>query len=241
MTTAVIVQARMGSTRLPGKVMHELAGRPVLEHVLRRCLAIQGVDLVILAVPDEGASISMIDLARRLHVPVFSGPEKDVLERYRGAMVWANNVVARNKITTVVRITADCPLIDPDVCARVVALRHKQHAIYTSNVHPRSFPHGLDCEAFTADALINAADMATDPADREHVTPWVVRNAKRVNVASGCFDLKWHRWTLDYPEDLEFMRALFRYGDPKSMDDVLGILEDHPEICDINANRKVAA
>jgi len=234
-TTAVIVQARLGSTRLPGKVMADLAGTTVLDRVLERSRKISAGEYI-LAVPGVGQdAFTMAPIARCHGFVVWIGwtPEDDVLTRYYRAAVGASASV-------IVRITADCPLIDPEICERIIDLRRREKADYASNVWPRSFPRGLDCEVFTMDALEKAHTQATDPYDREHVTPWMVRNARRVNLASGRFDLARLRWTLDYPEDLEFLRALHAVREPGGMDDVLAILAERPELVNINDRRRAA-
>ena len=234
MTTAIIIQARMGSTRLPGKAMHELNGKPVLAHVIERCKKVEGIDLVGLAVPKLPSSQPMIKLASALGMHTFQGEEHDVLGRYVGAVFWYEPLLSR-KIDVVMRITADCPLIDPEICTKVLARFKKEKAEYASNVHPRSFPKGLDCEVFTTEILFRACKTTHDNYDREHVTPWIVKNSRRINLASGRFDLAQHRWTLDYPEDLEFMRALAKLGPINSMSEILRTIKDNPELLAINA------
>ncbi len=233
MTTAVIVQARMGSTRLPGKVMEAVQGRPVLAHVLGRCAEIRGGDVVVCAVPDSEESAPLETVARARGAQVYRGSEQDVLGRYLAAarMVGAD---------VVMRITSDCPLIDPDVCGAVLALRAREGADYATNNMPRSFPLGLDCEAFTTAALAEADRMTREPYDREHVTPWLRRapHLKRANLASDRAGLEQHRWTLDYPEDLDFFRAVFAAlpaGSRGRMDDVLSVMARHPALAGINA------
>ena len=239
MTTAVIVQARMASTRLPGKVMQELAGRTVLHHVLSRCTFIRGADVVVCAVPDEPASTPLEHVAAESGATVYRGPEKDVLARYLGA-------AAAVGASTVMRVTSDCPLIDPEICDQVISLRTRETADFATNNTPRTYPQGLDCEAFTAKALADAANAATDPFDREHVTPWLRRapQLKRANLSSGVPTLSSHRWTLDYPEDLAFLRAIFNAlpaGSRAGMSEVLRLLATRPDIMVINANRAQGA
>jgi spore coat polysaccharide biosynthesis protein SpsF len=231
-TTAVIVQARMGSSRLPGKVMKMLAGRTVLRHVLDRCREINGADVVVCAVPDEATSAPLVEVAAACRARVFRGSEFDVLDRYLGAARWVNADV-------VMRVTSDCPLVDPQICSDVLALRQIENADYAANDMPRSFPHGLDAECFTTVALEEAAASTMDPYDREHVTPWLRRagHLKRVNLASGNPKLRNNRWTLDYPEDLAFLRAVFEAmpsGSRGHMDDVLAVLAAQPDISTIN-------
>jgi glutamate-1-semialdehyde 2,1-aminomutase/spore coat polysaccharide biosynthesis protein SpsF len=237
MTTAVIVQARMGSTRLPGKVMRDLADRPVLSHVLERCARIPGADVVVCAMPDEAASDALEVVASKAGARCFRGSESDVLSRYVGAARFVGAEV-------VMRVTSDCPLIDPDICGAVLALRAQQGADYAANNMPPTFPHGIDCEAMTFTALVEAEEIAREAYDREHVTPWLRRapHVHRVNLSSDDANLAQHRWTLDYPEDLEFFRAVFSllpeegaYG----MADVLSLLQRQPSLSQINSMRSV--
>jgi spore coat polysaccharide biosynthesis protein SpsF len=212
----------------------ELAGKPILRHVLERCSDVPGIDVVVCAVPEGLMNDAVAEIARSCGVVVFRGSEHDVLARYIGAarMVGAD---------TVLRVTSDCPLIDPDVCGRVLTRLVESGADYASNVAPRSFPHGLDCEAFHV-ATLNEAALSPLAEDHEHVTPWhrKASHVARVNVLSGRPDLADLRWTLDFPEDFAFLRAVFaRLPAARStrMDDVLAVLSAHPELAEINANR----
>ncbi len=234
MTTAIIVQARLGSTRLPGKVMMDLAGRTVLWHVLSRCRAIPGADVVVCATTTAAADDAVVAEAERCGAVVFRGSESDVLDRYHGAAVAVGADV-------VMRVTSDCPLIDPEVCGAVLRLRAEQGADYACNNMPPSWPHGLDCEAFTMAALSRAAAAATQPNEREHVTPWI-RSAvclRRANLAGPGGATARLRWTLDYPEDLAFFRAAAAHLEPPpAIPDwhaVAAMLDRHPEIALINA------
>lgn len=233
---AVIIQARMGSRRLPGKVLKPLAGRTVLAHVLERAQAIPGVDAVCCAVPEGGGDDPVADEARRLGVHVFRGSETDVLDRYVGAARALNADV-------VMRVTSDCPLIDPAVCAGVLAALRDQNADYASNNTPPSWPHGLDCEVVRAAWLERSAREAMLPSQREHVTPYVrghpeVRQAHYPCPAKGLAD---HRWTLDTPPDYDFLCALFDKlpPGPEGWDyrAVLAIVEADPTLRSINAGQ----
>ncbi len=199
-----IVQARMGSTRLPGKVLLELGGRTVLSHVLERCLAIPGIDAVCCASP-EGADCDLVAAeAERCAVAVFRGSETDVLDRYYGA-------AKAHGADYILRVTSDCPLIDPNLCAKVLAEVTSGRADFAVNNAPVSWPHGLDCEAFTFALLERAAAEAVAPEEREHVGPFMCEAAgvRRANVAAAGKDMSHHRWTLDTPEDYAFLQALF--------------------------------
>ena len=201
--TAVIVQARANSTRFPRKVLADLCGKPVLWHVLSRCQKIKGADVVVLAVPDEPDSDQLEVVAHNLGIIVVRGSETDVLSRY----LKAARIVAADRI---MRITADCPLIDPEVCSQVLEVARLPGVDYVSNVMPRTFEKGLDCEVFTRWVLELAARNATDLYDREHVTPYIQRapHLNRINVESGNPDYANQNLCVDTPEDLERVKEV---------------------------------
>lgn len=204
MTFAVIVQARLGSSRLPGKTLADIAGAPALVRCLDRCAATPGVDAVVCAVPEGSKDDPVAELAASAGYVVARGSEHDVLARYAAA---ARLVRA----DVVMRVTSDCPLIDPEVCGQVRDLLTATGADYAANNLPPSFPHGLDCDVFPAELLYQAACEALSPYEREHVTPWMrqhrgLKKAALIGPAGGRERL---RWTLDHPEDLAFFRALF--------------------------------
>lgn len=237
--TAIIVQARYGSTRLPGKVLKLLAGKTVLEHVLTRCHRITGVDQVVCATTEKPVDDAIAAEAERLGITVFRGDESDVLSRYLGAARLVDADI-------IMRVTSDCPLIDPQICAEVLHLRESQKADYASNNMPRLFPHGLDCEAFTRAGLEAAAATATEPYDREHVTPWLRRQPqfKRANLTGPGWPANTHRWTLDYSDDYQFFDRLFEAGSAEQLQDmqgVLSLLSTRPDLSAINAAHAVAA
>ena len=227
----------MGSSRLRGKVLEELAGRTVLAHVIDRARRIPGVDTVCCAIPDEAGSDPVAAEASRCGALVHRGPEHDVLARYEGAARACNASI-------VMRITSDCPLIDPVASGSVLSQMKASQADYCSNLEPRSWPKGLDTEAFTAVTLFKAAASATVPWEREHVTPWMRNNGAlvRANVAYGNGDYHTYRWTLDYAEDLAFFRALYTYLPPlphiAPFEEVLTAVHAHPEIVALNAHLK---
>lgn len=237
---AVIVQARWGSSRLPGKVMLDLGGRTLLSHVLERCRAIPSADVTVCAIP-EGAECDPIAAeAMRAGALVFRGSETDVLSRYHGA---ARMVHAK----TILRVTSDCPLIDPSVCDAVLALLRQSDADYACNNLPASWPHGLDCEAFSAEWLERAAREASAPFDREHVTPFIRNHpqATKLNLPCPSGFLGDTRLTVDWPEDLEAVRAIVAqlpageagWGHQAA----LRVIAANPEIAAINASRRQGA
>ncbi len=233
MTAVVIVQARMGSTRLPGKILKDLGGMTALAQCLRRCAAIPGIDKVACAIPQGEAETPVVAEAERCGALVVRGPSDDVLKRYAMAARAA-------RADVILRVTSDCPLIDPTLCGRMLVKLQDEGLDYCCNNQPPSWPHGLDAEVFRAAALFEAEDQATEPFDREHVTPWLRRapHLKRGNIAHEGADLSQEcRWTLDYPEDYAFLAALFKRL-PEAivpMDDVLAVLAAHPELAKINA------
>ncbi len=202
MTCAVIVQARFGSSRLPGKILKEIAGKSALLWCLDRCRAISGVDVVVVAVPDGPADDCIADAAVAAGYIVSRGSETDVLARYAKA---ARAVEA----TTVMRVTSDCPFIDPAICGQVLALLDGPDVDYACNNMPPRFPHGLDCDAFDAALLFEADRLAHDPYEREHVTPWLRRHRRlsKASLRGPGGGLERLRWTLDHAADLEFFRA----------------------------------
>lgn len=226
----------MASTRLPGKVLERLSGDTVLAHVLRRCAAIDGGDVVCCAIPVGADCEAVADEAIHCGARVFRGSESDVLDRYHRAAVACEADV-------VMRVTSDCPLIDPVVCGDLLRLFKGEGVDYACNNMPRGWPHGLDAEVFSAAGLTRAAAEAQSPDEREHVTPWLRSHPdiRRATLAGPGGDLPAMRWTLDYPEDLAFFRALFAElpAPPKiaGFEDIVTLLRANPHIAAINADR----
>lgn len=234
MLTAVIVQARMTSTRLPGKVLLPLGDTSLLGQVLRRCRLIAGVDLVVAASPVGVEHDPVAREAARHGAMVVRGPEDDVLERYRIAAEAA-------AADLVMRVTSDCPLIDPVLCSEVINKIRQGGFDYAANNLTGGWPHGLDCEAFTRMALERAAREATDPYEREHVTPWLRTHPaiRRADLPGPGGEMAGLRVTVDFPEDLAFAQAIYRTVPegmgPASCDALLALLREHPTLAGINA------
>lgn len=205
MKTIAIVQARMGSERFPGKILQPILNRPMLEWVVRRTARAAGIDEVIVATTDQVRDDPVEFWCAQQGIRWFRGPELDVLERYVQAAAWVN-------ADYIVRVTADCPLIDPELVARTVAhFRADPRCDWCSNFWPdRHFPRGLDVECISLAALRRLNDLATAPEEREHVTLAIYRNPQlfRIGSINGCEDLSGYRWTVDTPEDLELVRAI---------------------------------
>ena len=233
MITAII-QARVGSSRLPSKVLRDLAGFPVLTHIFARVCAIPGIERVCFAVPDSAVNDGLANACAALGATVARGSETDVLSRY---LVAARQCDA----DVVMRVTSDCPLLDPEVSGLVLADFLAHSPGYVSNVMPRSWPKGFDTEVFSRDTLERAAREAWEPDEREHVTVWMRRQQDIAlrNVALPDDRFASWRWTLDYEEDLRFMQEVLArlptLPHLAGFNEIRGIVEAHPEIATINA------
>lgn len=210
MHTVVVVQARMGSQRLPGKVLMDLDGRPLIERVLTRAASTASVDEVVLATTDRDEDDALAGVAEGLGLRWFRGSEQDVLARFRGAAREAH-------ADAVVRITGDCPLVDPGVIDTVAGeLLANPTCDLASNVLRRTFPKGLDTEALYTDVLERAHRMGTSAEAREHVTWFVYRERPELFLLRSVehpTDLSELDWSVDTFEDLERVRALWARHD----------------------------
>jgi len=231
MKTIAIVQARMGSTRFPDKVMRPINGVPMIELLLRRLARAKRIDRIILATSDDPHNQPLADHARSLGYEVFRGSENDVLDRFYQA-------AKPHQPEAVVRITGDCPLIDPDLVDQVIAAREEQGVDYLSNTLPLSYPDGLDTEVFSFRALERAVRQATKPAEREHVTPFIRESGlfKTGNFAYA-EDHSMERWTVDEAADFEVIAAVFNYFHPRndfSWQEVLALRRAQPALFQAN-------
>jgi glutamate-1-semialdehyde 2,1-aminomutase/spore coat polysaccharide biosynthesis protein SpsF len=229
-----VIQARMGSNRLPGKSLAEIEGKPMLWHVVRRVQRASLVDRVVVATSVAAADDAIERMCRDNDVVCYRGSEHDVLDRYYGA-------ARGEKASQVVRITADCPLIDPEVIDRVVRRFQRGDLDYASNAMVRSYPDGLDTEIFSFAALERAWHEASKISEREHVTPYLRSDKFRTeNVENDSASLYQHyRWTVDEAEDLEFIRSVyraFRGRESFGMQDVLDLLARNPGLEKMNAD-----
>lgn len=206
MKKVAIIQARMGSTRFPGKVLQNLLDKPILSWVTEAARKIPMINDVIVATSGLDSDQPIVDWCLNAGITVFKGSEADVLARYYEAASFVNADI-------VMRITADCPLLDPMIAGQVLHLVSQGHADYASNALPPTWPDGLDCEAFTFQALEHAHQMASRQSDREHVTPYIHNNQnifKTLNVSSPIPGLQKYRWTVDSREDLDFLNKLLK-------------------------------
>ena len=203
--TVAIVQARVGSTRLPGKVLMPLLGEPMLTRVMRRVGRARTVDEVVLATTPLPEDDALVALADAEGWPVERGSETDLLARYLDA-------ARSRRADVIVRITSDCPLIDPEVIDQTVDAFRAGDVDYASNtLEPRSFPRGLDVEVIARAALERAGREDRDPAWREHATPYINRHPELFGLLRVAADGDWseHRWSVDTPEDFELVSALY--------------------------------
>jgi len=236
MRTVCIVQARMNATRLPGKLLLDLAGKTSLERVLERCMAITGVDVVCCATTDGAECDALAVVAKKAGAAVFRGSEDDVLRRYHEAAISLNADV-------ILRVTADCPLIDPAICTDVLLLRQNSGADYANNNERPLWPYGLDCEAVTFAWLDRAAREATLPSDREHVTRFIRQHpeARKVTLKGPGKGYQHYSWALDTEDDLIFLRALFKRmpDNPESWNYQvpLFLVEADPQLAAINGHQ----
>ena len=235
MKVVAIIQARMGSTRLPGKVMKEILGKPVILWDLDRISLSKLIDEIVVAIPHGKENDVIADTIKEYNdkIIIARGSEDDVLDRYYKAAVQTNADV-------VIRITSDCPLIDPVVIDQVIKQFLDNDCDYCSNSLTRTYPRGLDTEVFSFKALEEAWNEAKKDYEREHVTPYIIENLdkfKLLNVAND-IDLSHLRWTLDTKEDFELINAVYKRIFPKKqlflMDDVLELLGKEPELIEIN-------
>lgn len=231
----VVVQARMGSSRLPGKVLLPLNGKPVLEYVVCRAAAAAKVGRVVVATSDHSEDDAIEKWCFEHKVDCVRGSSDDVLARF----LLAQELFPCENI---VRITADCPLIDPGIIDSVLALHHETGADYSSNVVPPTFPIGFDTEVIKTSVLKDVAKIAELKSHREHVTLYVRENVQKfkiVNLDSGLPD-QGYRLTLDRPEDYEALKAVFALLGTApflaSFYQIIALLEVHPEIVAINSS-----
>ena len=227
MDTIAIVQARMGSTRFPGKVLKKVSNLPVIQIIFERLNRSKKIDKIILATTTNKEDDLLEKLMNKIDFDVFRGSEKDVLSRYYQVAKICN---AKN----IVRITGDCPLVDSNIVDEVINLFHESNSDYCSNVNPPTFPDGLDVEIFNIDALEKAHLNAINPKYREHVTTYMIqdKSLQKSNLYHPT-DHSEKRWTIDYREDFEIINKIFDYFHPDIhfiTDDILKLYKIKPKM-----------
>jgi spore coat polysaccharide biosynthesis protein SpsF len=240
MNITIVVQARTGSTRLPGKVLLPLVGMPLILRQLERVRRTRHEASIVVAIPRAPSENALADICATAGYLVYRGDEYDLIDRHLRA-------AQMTSAQAVVKIPSDCPLIDPAVVDKVISafIDHQHMVDYVGNLHPASYPDGNDVEIFSIEVLERAWQRASKGYEREHTTPWMWDG----NPSVRCMNVLWesgldlsmsHRWTLDYPEDFMFVRAVYEllyHSNPRfGMYDILQLLENHPEIAGLNAH-----
>ncbi|MDD3146106.1 MAG: glycosyltransferase family protein [Candidatus Riflebacteria bacterium] len=233
-TNQVVIQARMGSTRLPGKTLLPLGGRPVIEHVIRRSSAAMLVDRVVVATTDQSEDDQVADWCNRHAIHCIRGSSADVLARYLKA-------ISEFPCSNVIRITADCPLIDPGIIDALLCLHAGQGCDYTANVIPPTFPIGFDAEVIRAETLQQLDGSASLTSHREHVTLFIRENLARFKTANLSFGQNFEnvRLTLDRDADFQLLARVFAHfassSELFSFYQVMDFLSQNPELVAINS------
>jgi glutamate-1-semialdehyde 2,1-aminomutase len=229
-----IIQARMGSTRLPGKVLKKINGKALIEFLFQRLSQSKKIDKIILATSENVENDSLANLVEKLGYDVFRGSENDVLGRYY-------NAAKQYQHKAIVRITGDCPIIDPALVDEVISIYEQEKVDYVSNTNPPTYPDGLDTEVFSFEALKIAHDQAKKPFDREHVTPFIKTHHRfsRKNLTNK-MDHSDERWTVDDPEDFTVIENILNHFIPNldfSWEDVLKLKHSNPDY--FTANQEI--
>ena len=231
-----IIQARMSSSRLPGKSLMNIAGRPMLEWVIRRVKRSSLIDLVMVATTTDTSDEPIEMLCKKLEIPVYRGSMNDVLDRYYQA-------ARQLQADIVVRITSDCPLIDPELIDKTIKALQENEADFACNRLPppmkRTYPIGLDVEVVKFNALERAWKEATKKNEREHVMPYLYDEPGRFKIVRIDYDVDYGsmRWTVDTKEDLDFVRQVYSYLKKRedfSWLDVLELMKNQPKLAEIN-------
>ena len=229
-----VIQARMGSSRLPGKVLSDIAGRPMLAHVIERTAQIDEIDEVVVATTDLPEDEVVLEVAREFGAGAFAGSPSDVLDRYYLA-------AKQYEADVVMRVTADCPLLDPIVGDHVTSFYKHGQIDYCGNLLPPTYPDGVNIEIVSFRALEKSWNHTTLSSDREHVTTYIRTHPDEfsiINVESP-ENMSHMRWTVDEPADLEFIRQVFSHlrpaaGETPGVVEVLKVLAENPELALLN-------
>lgn len=229
-----IIQARVGSTRLPRKILMNVANNETaLSFIIKQIQYCTTIDKLVIATTELPEDDEILNYLDKFNIEWFRGNSLDVLDRYY-------QCAKKFSFSTIVRITSDCPLIDPTIVDRTVSqfINNKNNIDYVSNVHPlRTFPKGTDVEVFSFDALATSWKEAEKPSEREHVTPYIYNNKKfKLLTITNPKDLSSLRWTLDYFEDLELIKEIISRIDkrPILMNDIIKLFSENPKLQEIN-------
>ncbi len=238
MNIIIIVQARMNSTRLPGKVLLPILGKSILFRQIERIKQARNFSKVVVATTKETSDDLIAKLCHNEEIECFRGDEKDVLDRhYRAGLEYNADVV--------IKIPSDCPLIDPKIIDKVIKYYqdNREEYDFVSNLHPATYPDGNDVEVIPMSVLEYTHTRAKKSYEREHTTPFIWDYVDLFSVGNCAWELGYnfsmsHRWTLDYPEDYHFISEVYKKLYPSNpafgLYDILSLVEDHPEIMEIN-------
>lgn len=237
MKIVIIVQARMTSTRLPGKVLKEVMGKPLLEYQIERLRRVSLADEIVIATTTNHSDQPIVDLCQKLNVSYYRGSEEDVLARYYEA-------AKLHRADVVIRVTSDCPIIDPQVIDQVIYyfLEHRNKYDYVSNSLTRTYPRGMDAEVFSFKVLNEAFLEALDKPEREHVTLFIYRHPERYNLSNVTYseNQSHHRWTVDTIEDFtlisKIITALYPSKPTFDLEDCLKLLFKKNDWSKINSH-----
>lgn len=240
-----IIQARTGSTRLPNKILLKILNKEILLLLIDRVIAANFIDQIIIAITTNKEDDKIVALVKNYHpkVSVFRGDENDVLDRYYQAALEFKNICI-NKFD-IIRITSDCPLIDPKIIDLHVAEFNQRKVDYlSSRINKRTWPHGMEMEIFTFDSLLTAWSNSTEPFEREHVTPYIYKSyPEKFKLFEYNYkkDISDYRLTIDYEEDFKFVKIIFEklYNQNTifTLDEIIQLLESEPDLLKINAGR----
>lgn len=231
MQTGIILQARCNSKRLPNKVIRNIKNKPILEYIIERLQNISETQLIVATTKSKNDD-AICKICIKNDVPFYRGKKNDVLSRYY-------EISSKYKLKTIIRTNADCPFLDKGIIKKMIKIFKKRKYDYFSNILEPSFPSGIHVEIFNQKTLKKVHKEATSVSDREHVTPYIYKNKKKFFVGSfkNNKNLSFHRWTIDYLEDLRFIKKVykeFNYRNNFKMNDVLKLLKKKPEIMKIN-------
>jgi len=230
-----IVQARMGSTRLPGKVLMEINGKPLIEILLNRLSKSNKIQKIIIATSIDKNNDPLVEKVNKIGFEVYRGSEENVLKRYFEA-------ASLFKARAVVRITGDCPIIDPQIVDKVINLYEKNNIDYASNINPPTYPDGLDVEVFSFESLEEAYLKAKNKEEMEHVTPYLRNNPelKQKNLINN-IDFSSERWTVDKIEDFEVIKNIinhYKINTDFTWEEIINLKKSHPDYFKSNKNFK---
>ena len=223
-----IIQARMGSTRLPGKVMKKLTDNgKVIDFVIDQLKYSKIIEKIIVAIPDLVEDDIIYNHLRSRKIQTYRGSSRNVLDRYYQC---AKNISS----SVIVRVTADCPLIDPEIVDKVITKFIKNKFDYVSNTHPRTFPYGTETEVFSFNALEKAWNETRNDFDREHVTPYFYKNPNKFSIGNVIQEKNQsnYRWTIDYNEDLELVKYIANniIKKPILTNDIINLIIKNPNL-----------